>query len=248
MNTKMLDDFVTMIKGPTVIKTVDPMYDDAKKYLRKIIYNPEQIISYIEQMERSLQQLSSATYKLGEDVDHWFADAPEDIKLEAKTNYSFTKHFSALTNNFLVPRSQTHVVSLLLKYQNEIEQIKEKREEVKKYRKEFDKSQALVRYLLSLSEVDEDKMRAALERMNQDDQAYSSSNLEFIESVTKLKQEWNKKLEKPFKNLLCITSQYMLQIFAELQKYRTTFPHDLFDSTEISDKKDANENSNHNEE
>ena len=240
--SKMLDDFVTMIKGPTVIKTIDPLYNDAKQALRNITYDPEQTISYIEQMEKSLQDLSSATYKLGEDIDHWFSDAPEDIKLEAKTNFSFTKHFSALTNNFLVPRAQTHVISLLLKYQSELEEIREKREEVKKLRKEFDKSQALVRHLLSLSEVDEDKMREAIKKMNDDDQAYSTSNSDFIDAVNNLKQEWNKKLEKPFINLLCITSQYMLQVFTELQKYRTTFPHDIFDQYEQSKQKEQNEN------
>ena len=118
--SKMLDDFVTMIKGP-IIKTIDPLYTDAKLAVRNIVYDPELIIASIEHMEQSLQQLSKATYKLGEDIDHWFADAPEDINLEAKTNFSFTKHFSALTNNFLIPRTETHVISLLLKYQREID-------------------------------------------------------------------------------------------------------------------------------
>ncbi|KAK8842560.1 hypothetical protein M9Y10_025417 [Tritrichomonas musculus] len=235
----MFDSFVSIIKGPTVVKTIDPRYTQAKLTLKQITFEPEQMIKYIEEMEHSLQKLSSATYKLGEDIDHWCVEAPEDVLLEAKTNLSFTKHFSALTNNFLIPRAETHVLSLLVKYRNELDNIKEIREKVKKTRKEFDKSKAYVKYLSLFPEIDQDKMTEALEKLDQDNLNYSTANTEFIEAVGKLEQEWKEKLEKPFKNLLCITSQYMMQVFSELQKYRTTFPPGVFDTNSLPNKNES---------
>lgn len=71
-------------------------------------------------------------------------------------------------------------------------------------------------------------MRNAINKMKKDEENYRLLNTKFIDSVNKLKKRRKSTFYIPLKNMLCLTSQYMMQVFTEIQKYRISFPPKLF--------------------
>ena len=59
-------------------------------------------------------------------------------------------------------------------------------------------------------------------------QIYSNLNMKFINGINRLKDERETTFNIPFKNLTCLISQYMMQTFTEIQKYRISFPPETF--------------------
>lgn len=228
----MLDNIITIITGPTVEKTKDPLYKKAKYKLKKIISEADkidQIIYFIDQLEKTLQLLSDASTILGKDLSEYFSDAAEDEKLRAQTNLNISKHFSALTNNFLIPRIDENVIKSLSLVKEKANKLIELRGYVKQFRQEFDLSRAVVKdYQLNNVSKDDEKMKEAVNKMNRDSQRYFKINTKFINSVNKLKKRRKTIFHVPLKNMICLLSQYLMLVNTEIQKYRTTFPPDLF--------------------
>lgn len=227
----MLDNIITIITGPTVEKTKDPLYSKAKLKLKKILSDVEeieQIIYSIEQMEKALKYLSDASYQLGKDLNESFSDASEEEKLKARTNLNFTKNFYALTNSFLIPRIDEHVILLIRKIKNKANHLLEVKKNVKLLRQEYDLSRAIVHDYYANYSDDEVEMRNAINKMKKDEENYRLLNTKFIDSVNKLKKRRKSTFYIPLKNMLCLTSQYMMQVFTEIQKYRISFPPKLF--------------------
>lgn len=224
----MLNRVINKIKGPVIEKTKDPLYKEAKINLKNLTFATQQMINYIDQIDQTLQKLSDLTIKFGQDISECYADAPQDQQLKVRTNLNFSKHFCALTNNFFIPRMNTNVILLLSQFSDQITQANLLKSDLKSARKEFDKSRAIVSFLSEDPTTDAVKMREAIDKMDNDDQKYSKLNSDFINTVNKLKEQRETTFEVPFKNFLCLSSQYMMQVFTELQKYRTTFPPNVF--------------------
>ncbi|OHT17494.1 hypothetical protein TRFO_02523 [Tritrichomonas foetus] len=220
---------ISKISSQKIPKTIDPRYTEAKTTFKKISFDVSKMINSLNQMQLNLQKLATASLKFGEDIDHWFSDAPEDAQLKAKTTLSFSKHFSALTINFLSPKVEPNVIALLVRYQNEMNRLNDVKIQRKLARIEYDKSRAaLESFLADPSKIDPSKLEEAKLKVSKDKDLYSPLNEDFITSVKKLEDNRESSFEKPYKNLLCLTSQYMMQVFTELQKFRTTFPPNLF--------------------
>lgn len=229
----MLDSFITIISGPPIEKTKDPLYTRAKNKLKKILSEAEQIdqiINSIEQLEKMLQLLSDASLTIGNDLSKNFSDAPEQEKLRAQTNLNITKHFSALTNNFLIPRIDKNVIDSLSRIKEKANKLAVVKEYVKQFRQEFDLSRAVVKnYEINQHyKKDDEIMKNAIIKMNKDKENYLDINKKFINSVNKLKKRKKTIFDVPLKNMICLMSQYMMLVFNEIQKYRTTYPPDLF--------------------
>ncbi|KAH0788748.1 hypothetical protein GPJ56_007430 [Histomonas meleagridis] len=199
-------------------KITDPEYDAAEQELKKLSLETDKIIGYLIKLQTHLEKLSRTSANLGEDVDKWFIDAPQESKLKAKTFLSVGKHFDALTVNFLHPRLEPHVISILSNYQAEVLNM----EKVKK-----DRKKALDKYQKTLSAKDATEDQKAKDR-----EEYEKLNQEFITNVKSLSERRAKELEIPFRNFTCIMSQYLMQVFTEIQKFRTTFPPELFQKDE----------------
>lgn len=233
----MLNRVLSRIKGPVVEKTRDPLYKDAKQSLEKLTFNFNQMINYINQVETTLQKLSDISLKFGQDIREFYSDAPQDQQLKAQTNLNFTKHFCALTNNFFIPRTNTNVISLLNQFNELITQANQLKEKLKLSRKEYDKSKALVQFLSEDSDTNTTKMREAIDKMDADNEKYSKLNNDFINLVAAINESREKEFERPFKNLVCLSSQYLMQVFSQVQKFRTTFPPNVFKNRENMNKK-----------
>lgn len=227
----MLDNIITIITGPNVAKTKDPAYSKAKHKLKKILNEAEridEIIYSIEHFEKTLQSLSDATYILGKDIRDNFSDAPEEDKLKAKANFNISKHFCALTKNFFIPRIDTNVITSLTKIKEKANKLNDLKDYVKILRREFDLSRAVVNDYYTNNSIDEEKMKEVTNKMNKDKENYTKLNEKFINSVNKLKKRRKTIFHVPVKNMICLMSQYMMLVFSEIQKYRSTFPPDLF--------------------
>ncbi|OHT05738.1 hypothetical protein TRFO_26482 [Tritrichomonas foetus] len=216
------------IMGPKVVKTIDPRYKEASVNYKQVSIDTEQIIGSLIQMKTHLENLAKASVKLGEDINHWYADAPEDQQIKAKTTNSFTHNFSNLTVNFLGPRIDPHVVKILAKYQAEVVRLEKVKHERKAARREYDKAKSVVTFLITADDKNQLKMREADKKMKETKAVYDKLNEDFIQSVHKLVETRAETLETPFRNLIAIMSQYMMQIFSDMQKFRTTFPNCAF--------------------
>ena len=226
--------FFNRIKGPTIEKTIDPLYNEAKANLQKLTFDIDQLINYISQIENTLQKLSDLSLKLGNDISECYTDAPQEQLLKVRTNLNISKNFCALTNNFFIPRTNSNVIYLLAQFKEDITKANELEKNVKLLRKEYDKSRAMVTFLSEDATTDQVKMREAIDKMDNDNQKYSEINSLFINSVNALKEKRESSFEVPFKNLICLTSQYLMQVFTQLQKYRTTFPSNTFKQRNFS--------------
>ncbi|KAK8897871.1 hypothetical protein M9Y10_000100 [Tritrichomonas musculus] len=236
----MLNNVFSKIRGPVVVKTIDPLYKEAKETLKIITIDADKMINYIEQIENTLKKLSQLSMQFGDDINQFYSDAPEEKQEKAKTNFNFIKNFFALTNGFFIPRTEFNVISLITQYRDETNQLNELKKNVKLLRTEYDKSRAMVQYLSIDPDVDKNKMNQALDKMEIDNQNYSQINIQFVNSVNKLKEKRKATFEITFKNFLCLSSQYMMQIFTEIQKYRITFPPETFDRNYILKDKSTN--------
>ena len=215
------------IIGPKFEKTIDPRYKEASAQYKKISIETEHIIGYLIQMNKKLSNLAMATSKFGNDINHWFLDAPEDQQLKGKTTQSFAIHFSNLTLNFLGPRVDANVIKTLSQYQIEVSKLAEVRINLKEARKEYDKANSTLNFLV-FNNDDSKKIAEYNIKMNKAKNTYQELNEDFILRVRKLIETRPDTLEKPFKNLVCILSQYMMQVFQELQKFKTLFPDNVF--------------------
>lgn len=227
----MINSLLTKYTGIGVEKTKDQNYSEAKLELKKIadsISNFDQLINYVVQIEETLQKLSDASINLAEDIDQFFSDAPEEQQYRAKTHLNFSIHFSALTSNFFIPRTEANVFSLLKQLKEEVNELTQLKETIKLLRFEYDRYRAIVNYLSDSAKIEEKDMKEAVLKMNQNYQQYYSLKTQFINAVNNLKENREIIFKRPLQNMICLTSQYMMQVFREVQKYRTTFPPELF--------------------
>lgn len=233
-------DIITKVKGPVVVKTKDPHYKEAKLTLQKLIEEINELqrtINYFEQIKTTLQKLSDVSLNLGEDIENFFSDAPEAQVNRAKTHLNFSIHFSALTNNFLIPRANVNINLIFDDIKKQVDDLIKLKEDVKILRSLYDKQKAFVEYLSKDPDVNNDKLGKESNTLCECHQQYSTLNTKFINSVNNLSNDENT-LKKPFKNMICLISQYLMQIFREIQKFRTTFPSELFVFSSSSNKSD----------
>lgn len=239
----MIDTIITKVKGPIVIKTIDPQYKEAKLNLQKMVNEVNELersINYFDQIKTTLQKLSDVSLNIGEDIEQFFSDAPEEQLNRAKTHLNFSIHFSALTNNFFMPRTYTNINVIFNQVKKQINDLIQLKEDVKLLRHLYDKQKAIVDYLSNDCTVKDQKMAEETHKMSECLKQYSSLNTKFINTVNSLFIDDNT-FQKPFKNMICLISQYLMQIFREIQKFRTTFPPELFVSSQVSKDKEDNE-------
>ena len=213
-----------------ILKSNDSNSDDPKaefeasvELFKKISTDSNEMIGLLIKFQAQLEKLSHCAIKFSEDMDKWFIDAPEESRYRAKTVLSFAKHFDALTVNFLKPRIDPHVISILLKFQEEIERLEVVQEERQKALKAMEKTSTSLKITF-----DKDKKHHLEEQYDEEKRLFDEKNQDFIQSVNALSQNKSENLEKPFRNLICLFSQYMMQVFTELQKFRTTYPPETF--------------------
>ena len=219
---------VTKITAPNIEKDYDPRYHEAKEKFLRLNLNFDKMVKLIKTFESNLEKLSKASLKLSSNMVEWLNDGSYEQQIKAKTALSFSKHFSALTINFLQPRVEPHVIALLSKYQDEINRLKEVRSQIKKTRKEYLKSISALEKLKANPTTDQMTIEEAQLTVKKNKEEYEKLNKDFVASVRKLDESKEQSLEVPFKNLLCLMSQYMMQVFKELQRFRTTFPPQTF--------------------
>ena len=223
----IVDKAANVVGIPKIIKTSDPRYNEAKETFKLLSVDTEQIIGSLIQMQTQIQQLAKASVKFGEDINLWFSDSPRETKLAATTVDSFAKEFDQLTLNYLKPRIDPNVVAPLAIFQKEVLRLQTVKEKRKKARKEFDSSRA--KLVLSIEKKENAQKITEFENENKKNKSkYEELNEDFIFSISKLQEQRPEILEKPFRNLVAILSQYLYQVFNQMQKFRTTFPPSTF--------------------
>lgn len=241
----MIDDLIIKVKGPEVVKTKDPQFKEAKLILNKMIEEVaeyERTINYFDQIKLTLQKLSDTSLNLSEDIDNFFSEGPESEVNKAKTHLNFSIHFSALTNNFFIPRTNVNINYIFEQTKKQINDLCKLKEDVKILRDLYDKQKAVFDYLSKNGDKNDEKLCKEAQKMCKCLNQYSSLNTEFINTVKKLNDDENT-FQKPFKNMICLISQYLMQIFREIQKFRTTYPPDLFVYNSYLDKNKNEEES-----
>ena len=208
---------------PTVVKTVDERYKQAKITFAALSMETSEVIGSLIQMEQRLQKLSQHTVRIAENMDTWFADAPEESKLRAKTTLSFARNFETFTTNFLGPRIEPHVIVSLAKWEQTMIRLRNVKEMRKAARKKYDKQRAKLLVLLEHSDVNDAQLRACEKKTNDCRVAYEKYNEDFIVSVDGLRQTKAETLDAGLSNMAAIMSQYLMFVFTDLQKFRTTF-------------------------
>lgn len=218
---------IEKLQGVKVVKTMDPRYNEAKINYNHMNVNTSNLIGSIMQMQSQMEQLSHLASKMGDDFSMWFMDSTPETKIKIKTTTNFTKQLDQLTTHFLGTRIDPHVVRLISEFQKEFERITVVKRERKKYRKEYDYARAYVSSK-GATERDTNKFRENQQKMQTNKDAYDKLNSDFINSVAVLQSKQYEYLEKPIRNLIALMSQYMLNVFTELQKFRTTYPGETF--------------------
>lgn len=244
-----------VVAGKTITgrgtKTVDPQYVEADKIFQVIKTDMEKIVGSLTMMESQFETLSKFVGIFGNDIETWYMDSPDNRQqLRSQTAAVFSHNFSLLTANFLNPRVEFNVTKKLAAYQNEVERLKRVQEMVELTRKQYDQTSTRYEYLIAerndkvnanfldrinpmslikpnLIELGQE-IQTTQEQLNRDRAQYEQYNNDFITSVQKLSDTRKETLDKSFKNLICIMSQYMMKIFEDLQKFRTAFPSDCF--------------------
>lgn len=220
--TKVIDSIKPNI---SILKSKDDSaeYCAALDAFNSISYDANRMIGLIIKFQAQLEKISRTSVDFGESMDKWFFDAPEASQHRAKTVLSFAKNLDALTVNFLKPRTEPHVISALLKFQSEIDRLRELHDERQQAKKAMDKISAML-----LVTIDKDKKQKLENQHSTEKARFDEKTTDFQQSVQVLSQNKTEALERPFRNLICLYSQFMMQIFTELQKFRTTFPPETF--------------------
>jgi len=221
------DKAASAVGIPKVVKTIDPRYTEAKESFKTLSVDTEHIIGSLIQMQTQIQQLSRSCVKLGEDVSSWFSDAPRETKLQGMTVEAVAKQFDNLTTNFLKPRIDPNVIAPLAIFQKEVVRLQGVKDKRKKARKEYDNTKAKLQLSVDKQELPQ-KVAELESEMRKTKAKYEEFNEDFISSISKLNVQRPEILEKPFRSLVGILSQYMIQLFTEMQKFRTTFPQTVF--------------------
>ncbi|KAK8899572.1 hypothetical protein M9Y10_001888 [Tritrichomonas musculus] len=258
--------------------TVDPQYIEAEKNLKQIKTDLDQIIGSLTMMESHFGKLSKMVGTFGNDIKTWYMDTPDDDQtFKSQTVSVFSQNFSSLTTNFFVPRFEYNVVKKLSSFQNEIDRLNHVQEMVEESRKQYDKTQTMYDYLIeerdskvnsntflehlnpltyikpNLIELDQE-IKDTHDQLVRDKAQYDNFNNDFITSVNKLAETRDKTIDGSFKSFICILSQYIMRVFKDMQKFKTSFPPECFiPKTEkqqesfFARKQNSNNNDNSNE-
>ena len=215
---------LSTVKITEVQKTKDPMYDKAKQKYNILQKYSEQIIGKLSTIQSQLSEISKISSLLGSNYSKMVKECPEEFQNHSLTIISFGKQFENLTINFLKPRADAFLLrplSLLKAELNRLSEIKLQRKEAKKkldsLKGNIELYTKLKRPELEISKLTEEANAARME--------YERYNQEFIDGINKIDIT-----EDHLKKLIVIFSQYMMQVFIEAQKFRTTFPQELFEN------------------
>ena len=218
---RFLDSALATIGYPTVEPTLDPRYDIAAKNFSILQEDTSQIITTLAQLQQQISNVSRICARLGSNLTVWSEEFPENVKNEAITIESFGKQFDNLTTNFFVPRIEPLIVSPLAKFQSEVMRLVEVRKQRDEAVKQYDHARANYKYLSEKKSSGFEKAEAEYKLTKEN---YEKYNEDFIETVKKLMNQRENGLDTPAKTLIAILSQFLMQLFREAQKFRTTFP------------------------
>lgn len=221
--TTLVDKTKVTLAIPTIVKTVDGRYTRAKILFQSLSAETSEVIGSIMQMEQRLQKISQQSVRIAENMDSWFADAPEESQLKAKTALSFARNFEAFTTSFLGPRIEPHVIVSLAKWEQNLIRIRNVKELRKTARKKYDRQRAKLMVLLENPGGSDATLRACEAKTNSYRVTYEKYNEDFIGSVEILPLMKQETLDAALSNMAAIMSQYMMFVFTDLQKFRTTF-------------------------
>lgn len=218
---------------PTIEETKDPRYDLAVNYHNMLQLDTQQIIITLTQLQHQISNVSRICSRLGTNLGIWAEDFPEDVKNEAITIESFGKQFDNLTTNFLLPRLDPLIVTPLTVFEQEVLRLVEVRKQRDIAVQEYDRTRAYVNLYESKQSSE---LAKATEDFNKAKNVYDAYNEDFIDSVKRLMQQRENGLKEPARVLIAILSQFLMQLFKEAQKFRTTFPEYVLNNGEVQRK------------
>lgn len=207
-------------------KTIDQRYIDAKKVFNKASIEGDQIIGSLLQMINQLESLGRAAIKLGEDCCDSLKDAPRQAQAEAQTITDVARGFELLSSQFLHPRVDPHVVRPITVYQAELTRITNLKKKRSDARKKYDVSRYALEQAVKRKET---QNITDLEKEKSTNFAkYQQLNEDFINSTYRLISTREETMIRPYRNLIVILSQYLMQVLNQIQKFRSTFPPQAF--------------------
>ena len=233
----------TIIGYPTVQKTKDPRYSDAKKKLLVLEQDTEKLVGTFSQMLSQMKELSSILLKLCTNISIYLEEFDqEEIMNKVITIESFVRSFDNLTLNFLLPRLNLLIIQPLARFQKEIYRLQGLKQDIKTWRTKYDYNRTYYEYYVQkqYKETEIEKWRNDFEEARDN---YTKYNEDFIDSIFKLMEARTEIIEKPSKVFIAVISQYFHQVFTEIQKFRTTFPEAIINDTQNKPSKE-NEESN----
>ena len=214
---------LSTVKITDVPKTSDPLYDNAKLKYKNLSKYLENIIGKLSTIQTHLSEISKISSLIGSNYSKIVKDCSEEYQNHSLTIISFGKQFENLTINFLKPRADAYLLRPLSLLKAELDRLSGIKLQRKEARKNLDSLRGnvalyekLKRPQVEISKLNEEVSAARME--------YERYNQEFITSVQKIDIT-----EEHLKKLIIIFSQYMMQVFIEVQKFRTTFPQEIFD-------------------
>ena len=216
---------------PAITKTKDPRYTEAKKNLIILQKDTEKLIGTISQMLSQLREISSTAMKIGVNLSEYAeAEENQNFKNEVITIESFGKAFDYLTANFLSSRLNPLIIKPLALFQHEVNQLIPLKDEIKNARNQYDYNRTYLQYYID-HQYDENFLEKWRKDTEDAQNTYNKLNEDFIERTKKLMDEKSTLIDKPSRIFISVLSQYLLQLFQELQKFRTTFPKEVIDNT-----------------
>ena len=209
---------------PSVQKSKDPRYTDAKKKLLILEQDTEKLVGTMSQMLSQMRDLSSILLRMGINISNYFEDTDEEnTKNKILTIESFVRSFDNLTSNFLLPRLNPLIIEPLARFQKEIYRLQGVKIELKAWRSKYDYNRTYYEYY-SQRQSNQEEIDKWKHDYEESEENYTKYNEDFINSISNLMKTRTQMIEKPCRIFISIISQYYHQIFTELQKFRTTFP------------------------
>ena len=217
---------------PVVTKTKDPLYTEAKNSFKILCGETEKVVGSLSTLQSRISQISRLSEELSANYTQWVKDLGNEERInQAITLESFGKQFENLSNNFLKPRAEFIVIRPLALLQAEIMRLSEIKLQRKEAVKKYDSARAKLKMLEEQKSPKSSEIAKATEETNDTKKVYDELNTSFISGVRGLSSSFEEKFAVPIRNLVAVFSQYMMQIFAEAQKFRTTFPAETINNT-----------------
>ena len=207
---------------PEVQKTFDPRYLQAKQKYKQYSSNLVDIIGQLSTMQSQLNTVSKLASSIGTNFSKFSEGFPIEYQNHAITAESFGKQFESITLNFFKPRADALILRPLSLFKGEIDRLHVVKKQRKESRKKYDSLRANFEAMQKAKKSAQDLAKTEAE-LNAAKSEYEKYNTDFIESIQKIELT-----DDHLMKLIVVFSQYLMQILIELQKFRTTYPEEIF--------------------